>query len=230
MPIKYRSIALAIAVVSTTISCSKDSPTGTATPSTKTPPGESSTTFTMHLSSVGNRPVTTVTTTIGRSPAFNRVTDVGSEEAMKRDELRSRLNKFREKGPLSLVLVDHPLRDDAIAEVHLNSRGPIGRFMVIARNTLNDEILDRAHALARNYSMRNPDVSNEVILRLNADASFVEISGGREVRGIQKLHTFYASPKKNRRSRWLLESAQRVTVSEIPGVGQGRVMSLGDRQ
>jgi hypothetical protein len=147
---------------------------------------------------------------------------------MRNEKLHAKLKALIGKGPPALILVDKPLPDGAIAEVHLNSTGPVPRFMVIPRATLDDEVIDRAYSLAKLYEMHNPDDQSPVTFRLAANGDFTRTSKDGEFRSHQEFQGYYVSSKKDRRSRWLLESAQRVAVTQIAGIGPGRIMSLGD--
>jgi hypothetical protein len=133
---------------------------------------------------------------------------------------------FVNRGPLALVLVDRPLGGGTIAEVYLNSTGPAARFIVIPRAGLDDEIIDRAYALAKHYETENPDNHDPVRFVLAANGDFTRTSKAGQFRGHQMFEGFYT--RKDRRSGWLLRSAARVPTSEIPGVGVGRIMSLGE--
>lgn len=143
------------------------------------------------------------------------------------DDTRTRLSALMGKGPPTLVLVDEPLAEGVIAEVHLNSPGPIARFLVVHRASLDDEVIDRAYSLAKLYEVHNPDDTSPVTFRLSANGDYVRISKVGEIRDHHEFHGIYSNTRKDRRSRWLLKSADSMAATDIPGVGPGRIISLG---
>ena len=139
--------------------------------------------------------------------------------------LQQRFAELVRQGPPALVLVDRPLSDGAIAEVYLNRSGELRNFMVISRNELNDEIIDRAMGLTRMYQLKHPDDQTPVMFSLQATGEYTRTANDVVYHGQQRFEGHYA--KKSRRSVWLLESALRVELTDVPGVGPARVMSLG---
>jgi hypothetical protein len=139
--------------------------------------------------------------------------------------MRDQLAAFVAKGPLTLILVDRPLTGGALAEVYLNGAAPLSRYMVVSRSQLHDEIIDRAHAFARQYEASNPDDQSPVKFTLTANGDYQRISAAGTFHGHQFFEGHYSRP--DRRSRWLLQSAQRVPQQEVAGIGKARVLSLG---
>jgi len=142
-------------------------------------------------------------------------------------DVSERTTRFVEKGPLELVLVDHPLSGGAIAEVDLNFGTSRSRRMVIPRNELEDETIDRAMALAKSYEFQNPESREQVKFVLRRNGEYTRVTAAGTSLGHQIFQGFYN--RRDRRSRWLRESASRVPLSDVPGIGRGRVMSLGTR-
>ena len=134
------------------------------------------------------------------------------------------------KGPPALVLVDRALANGVIAEVHLNSSSAAPRFLVINRASLNDELIDRAYGALRDYEIEHPTETAFVKLSVGGDGFYTADVRGVVTRNQHFFEGFYTSAKKDRRSRWLLLSSERVAVTTIPGVGDGRLMSLGERR
>jgi hypothetical protein len=225
MRIQHVMATLSVASLVLMAGCSTDTTPASPTTQPKAQNLSRTSDLVVHLSNDGVRSITNMTRSSGL--ASDLLSSVNMADNVRRDELRAKLAAFVNKGPIALILVDHLLPDGAIAEVHLNSTGPITRFMVIPRSGLNDEVIDRAYSLARNHEMQNPDDVKPVIYKLGADGNYVRVSNAGEERGRQTLQAFYSNSKKDRRSRWLLKSAERVAVTQVEGVGRGRVMSLG---
>jgi hypothetical protein len=226
MRIKYMKIALTVGIAMAAAHCASNTPLGgplATEPNAKG--GSRANAVTVHLSNEGPRAITTVTNS--DVPAIDVLSSSNSNVKRRRDVLRAKLAAFLLKGPPALVLVDHPLPNDAIAEVYLNRSGPLTRFIVVPRATLDDEVIERAYSLLKNYEMENPDDQGPVTFRVDAKGDFVRTSNAGEHRDRQNFQMFFAG-RRDRRSRWLLESALRVPVTEIPGIGQGRIMQLGE--
>jgi hypothetical protein len=208
-----RNAVLTSIVCAVAIACAPDNPS-TASVATE-PPAQKT---------VQGQPLTGAH--IAASPSGAVISQKGS--SMREDELMAKLAALKGKGPPALVLVERPLANGAIAEVHLNSTGPVPRFLAISRATLDDEIIDRAYSIAKQYEMRNPDEQSPVTFSLAANGDYVRRSNAGEQRGHHDFHGFYHGAKKDRKSRWLLESSRRVPLTDIPGLGPARIMSLGE--
>lgn len=153
--------------------------------------------------------------------------EIGAVHGASMADLRARLTAALSNDPLPLVLIDRPLADGAIAEVHLNKPGELTRFMVIPRATLQDETIDRASDLARQYEMKNSADRSYVRFILFANGDFTVTSSTGVSHGHQQFEGVYS--RKDRKSYWLGKSAALVQPTDIPGVGLGRIMSLGER-